>query len=243
MFRGRENENNICLLHFITFESIFISTSEMALKPHTSPISMHFLISKTNCMRFLLVIIATAMMIACNDDKSTKEVLVKDDSGAKATVAVDQAKVDEMNKKAEALQKLQPLSLEELKAVLPESIMGTKSSNYNATSMNGVSFAIADYKFDDTTDIQVMVYDCAGPAGAGLYTTQFGGLIRYESENDRGYTKTIDFLGNNAIEQYTKDNENHTVTYLANDRYLVTLKGKNIALDGLKEAARGLKLK
>ncbi|MEI9806669.1 MAG: hypothetical protein WDO16_01630 [Bacteroidota bacterium] len=147
-----------------------------------------------------------------------------------------------MKKQTEDLQKLQPLSLDELKALLPETIMGAKRSKFEATSMSGTGFASAEYNLNDSTEIKVDIWDCAGPAGAGLYSTQYLGMFSIQSVSDDEYTKTIDFKGEKAIENCKTSNNRCTLTYFTGKRYMVALEGRNMHPDGLKQAAGELKI-
>jgi hypothetical protein len=67
--------------------------------------------------------------------------------------------------------------------------------------------------------------------------------MKFQQENSREYTKTIDFNGSKAIENYNKENKEARLTYNTNDRLLVVLKGRNITPDELKSAASKLNFK
>jgi len=68
-------------------------------------------------------------------------------------------------------------------------------------------------------------------------------MMNFQSESDDEYTKTIEFNGGKAVEHLDKRNNRSTLTYLAGDRLLVTLEGKNTGIDLLKQAAGSLNLK
>ena len=67
--------------------------------------------------------------------------------------------------------------------------------------------------------------------------------MSFQQESDNGYTKTIDFGGGKAVETYEKNNKECTLTYLANDRLLITVRGHNMTADELKAAAGKLNFK
>ena len=52
-----------------------------------------------------------------------------------------------------------------------------------------------------------------------------------QSENDQGYTKTVDFMGGKAVEDYKKYNNSYSLTFTANDNLLVTLQGQNVSFN------------
>jgi hypothetical protein len=193
-----------------------------------------------------LIVVAALLFAACNNNKKPAGVTVVSDNG-KDKVTVDMNKLEkataEMQKMSEDLQKLPPLSLDQLKAMIPEELMGGKKSSYNATSAMGAGVVNAEYKINDSTDIKLMVYDCAGPGGAGIYSMQYLGMFNMESENEHEYTRTIDFNGGKAIEKCQKDRNDCSLTYFTGTRFLVELEGDNVGIDGLKQAANSLTIK
>ena len=199
-------------------------------------------------MRHLSFLIMAAVLLfsACNNNKKPADVTVVSENG-KEKVSVDMNKMEkasaEMQKMSEDLQKLSPLSLDQLKAMIPEELMGGKRSSYNATSAMGTGVVNAEYKINDSTDIKLMVYDCAGPGGAGIYSMQYLGMFNMESENEHEYTKTIEFNGGKAIEKCQKDRNDCSLTYFTGTRFLVELEGDNVGINGLKQAANSLNIK
>jgi hypothetical protein len=193
---------------------------------------------------FAFLFVVCILFAACNSNKD--KITVKDDKGGKTTVDISEMgkKADEMKDRSEALQKLTPLSLDELKASLPEEIMGAKRDNMEATKMAGLAnFSKADYRMNDSTEVELTVFDCAGTAGAGYYNMAFLGMMSFEKDNENEYAKTTDFKGDRAIETCQKKRSHCEFTFFGKDRYMVTLKGDNVGMDKLKEIAGGLNLK
>ena len=198
-------------------------------------------------MRSLLLIAFSAIFMAsCNDGKKIKQT-TKNEDGSVTTTSYDvsnlQDNTDEMTKKMDALKTMKPLSLEQLKAFLPEEINGIKRSKFNTNSAMGFGMGEAEYDKDENTQLQLMVYDCAGEAGSGIYGMNFWTKMNMESESSDGYTKSIDFMGGRAVETFEKNQNQSTLTYLANDRLLVVITGKNMSADEIKQAAKTLNLK
>ena len=135
------------------------------------------------------------------------------------------------------------MTVDQIKAMVPEQLLDMKRSSFNATSMMGFASADGEYKKNDTTSVKVNIVDCAGEAGSGFYAMNYWTKMSIESENDQGYTKTVDFMGGKAVEDYKKYNNSYSLTFTANDRLLVTLQGRNVSLGQLKEAAKALNLK
>ena len=144
----------------------------------------------------------------------------------------------------EELKKLTPLTTDQLKAMLPEEVMGLKRSSFNATNMMGYASAQATYR-DSASDksLDLNVFDCAGEAGAGVYSLSYWTKMNMQSETDDGYTKTVDFNGDKAVETYEKGNDSYELSYLASDRLLVSVKGEKTGLDAVKQAAKNLNFK
>lgn len=195
---------------------------------------------------FLIAAFTCTMLFACNNNKKADDVTIKGKDGETVTVNTNDMMnaANEMKNRQEELQKLTPLSLDELKALLPAEIMGAPRDNMEATKMAGLAnFSKADYKMNDSTDISLTVFDCAGSAGAGYYNMAFFGLMNFEKDNENEYTKTVEFNGEKAIQNCQKDRNRCEFTYFAGERYLVQLKGDNIEIGKLKEVAGGLGIK
>ena len=182
------------------------------------------------------------LIAACNNNKT------KDSSGvnSKEQVTIDpkmQNAILDMEKQKAELEKLTPLTTEELKKMIPETLMGAARTNDEANSAMGATFARGDYKLNDSTAIKLNIYDCAGSGGAGIYSLQYLGMMNVQQDSDEEYTKTIDFKGGKAFEHCDKTSNDCTFTWFASGRFLVTLEGDNINADTLKQAARGLDIK
>ena len=174
---------------------------------------------------------AALLAAACNNTK-VKDAH-KNEDGSTTTTTYDMGSLkkmsegtDEMTKKTEELKKLKPLDLGQLKALLPETLAGLKRTNYNTSSTMGYAVAEGEYQKDDTTNLKVMINDCAGEAGAGMYTLTYWGAMNFQQESEKEYTKTIDFKGAKAIENFKKEQKESSLTYVANERLLVVLNGR-----------------
>ena len=198
-------------------------------------------------MKWILspIVIIILFFTACNNDKGNETTIVSEDGTEKVTIDVKQMQnaAEEMEKKKEELSKLKPLTLDELKTLIPETLMGTARINYEVNSSMGAGLASGEYQLTDSTKLYLSIYDCAGSAGAGIYSLQFLGMMNIEQESDDEYTKTVEFNGANAFEHCDKSSNDCTFTYFAGGRYLVTLEGDNVGADALKQAARTMNIK
>jgi hypothetical protein len=197
-------------------------------------------------MRLLLsLFVAFFLLAACNNNKKHSNVTVVDNDKEKVTVDVNQMEkaTENMKKMSEDLQKLPTLSLDQLKAMIPDQLMGATRKNYNATTTMGAGLATAEYEINDSSNVKLNIYDCAGPAGAGIYSMQYLGMMNVQSESDDEYIKSIDFMGGKAFEHCEKSSNDCTLTYFAGNRLLVSLEGTHTGINTLKQAAQGLNLK
>ena len=194
----------------------------------------------------LYLFIATLPIVACKNNNPKTMTVTSKDGKSKVSVDVNSAAAvsDDMQKKMEELKKLTPLTTDQLKTMLPEQLMGMKRSSFNANSMMGFASAEATYKNEnDDKEIELNILDCAGEAGAGVYSLSYWTKMSMQSESDNGYTKTVDFGGNKAVETYEKGGDRYELTYVAAERLLVTVKGEKVGLDAVKQVAQGLNLK
>jgi len=194
----------------------------------------------------LYLFIATLPIVACKNNNPKTMTVTSKDGKSKVSVDVNSAAAvsDDMQKKMEELKKLTPLTTDQLKTMLPEELMGMKRSSFNANSMMGFASAEATYKNEtDDKEIELNILDCAGEAGAGVYSLSYWTKMSMQSESDNGYTKTVDFNGGKAVETYEKGGDRYELTYVASDRLLVTVKGEKTGLDAVKQTAQALNLK
>ncbi len=193
--------------------------------------------------RILLFLTWFALLfMACNNKKSPEQKAADQLQDNIKTIAKDMEK----NKGAilegkENLEKLTPLTIEELKKLIPETLMGAKRTGYNASSAMGAGLASGDYKINDDTKITLNIYDCAGPAGAGIYSMQYLSMMNMEQESEDEYTKTVSYGDGKAFEHCEKATNDCTITWFAGGRYLVSLQGDKVGADALKKAGKELK--
>lgn len=193
----------------------------------------------------LLFIATVCVLTACNNNKKPGITVTSEDGKTTTTIqAGDLAQAAEVSQqKTEELKKLSPYTLDQMKALLPEELAGAKRSKFSANTAMGTAYAEGEYAINDSTQVELKIYDCAGEAGAGFYGMQYLATMNFQSESDDEYTKTIDFKGGKAVEQLNKRNNHSTLTYLSGERLLVILEGRNTGMDMLKQIAGSLNIK
>lgn len=191
---------------------------------------------------------AACLLTACNSNKSKEPAATDDKSKDKPTTEVStdntgQNPAEEIQKRLEQMKKMPALSTDQIKAMLPEELAGMKRSSFNAQSMMGYGIGEAKYKSDDGKQLNLMVYDCVGEAGAGLYNMMYWGAMNMESQDENGYKKSVSFNGGKAIETYEKSQDKYSLLFTSGDRLLVNVEGEKTGLDAVKQAAGSLNLK
>lgn len=193
----------------------------------------------------LLPALVCGMFItACNNKPKDTVTVTSKDGNETVTINTNapQANAEQSQKKMEELQKLTPMTNEELKAFFPEELGGMKRSSFSVQNAMGAAGGDARYKANDTTEVKVSIFDCAGAAGAGIYSMQYLAMMNIEKEDDDEIAKTIEFNGGKAFESIKKNRNEATLTYFAKDRLMINLEGENVSIDQLKQFASSLKL-
>jgi hypothetical protein len=194
-----------------------------------------------------LAAIITFLLTACKskEQKAAEQYLKEIDKAMKSFPQEEKSspvtKMDEMEKTLEELKKMPALTTEQLKALLPQELLGMKRSGFSANSMMGYGMAEATYKSDDNKQLRLTIHDVAGEAGSAWYSMMFWGF-NMEREDDNGYEKTITYNGAKAIEKYQKYNEKYSLMYFTGNRLLVQVEGEKTGLDAVKAAAGSLNL-
>jgi hypothetical protein len=194
---------------------------------------------------YVLFLASIALSVACNNKPKQTATFTTDDGKGQVTVDMKemQKAAEDMQKQKTDLEKLAPLTLDQLKALIPETLMGVPRKSYEASAAMGAGVANGRYEINDSMDVKLSIFDCAGPGGAGIYSMQYLSMIDIQQESDDEYTKTIDFNGGKAHEHCNKSSNDCTFTYFAGGRFLVTLEGDHVSADALKQAAKGLNIK
>jgi hypothetical protein len=193
---------------------------------------------------FLMLITSLFIISACNSAGGNKEKAAPSaDSTAKADADAEKIKeaAAAIDDTKEALSKLTPVSAEDLKKLLPQTISGAAQENGETENSSGANIASADYKINDSTAITLSIIDCAGPAGVGIYNTQHLGMAAAEGETEEEYTKAITINGDKGHEHCIKEDNDCTLVWFTANRYLVLLEGESAA--NLKKIAGELKIK
>lgn len=196
---------------------------------------------------FFSILILSLLFIACDNNNKPKNSISDVGKDGIEQVPSDSNKikdaVQDMQQLKEELSKLTPLTNDDMKAKLPEQLMGAPASGAEVNAAVGTTVASADYKMNDSTDLKLEIVDCAGPGGSGLFGVQYLNMINTNSDNEEEYIKTIDLNGGKALESCMKNRNRCTIGYFSGNRFLVSLMGNNVGIDALKDLAKELNIK
>lgn len=194
---------------------------------------------------------AVMLLTACDNNKSketnsttTNQTSTENSTGTTNTTnpTTNTDASNDMTKMMEDMKKMPALSTDQIKAMLPENLMGMKRTSFSANSMMGYGVGEARYKSDDGKQLHVSIYDCVGTAGVAWYSMMYWGM-NMEREDENGYEKTTTFNGAKAIEKYQKGSDEYSIMFPASNRLLVSVEGQQTGLDMVKQAAGNLNLK
>lgn len=194
----------------------------------------------------IFLLFATLLIAACDNNKTKEPAAISGaDNNQKPAIDTIQKKniMGDIEKQKTELENMTPIPLDELKAMIPEKLMEANRTNHTVNLSMGAGLARGEYKLNDSASVSINIYDCGGPAGAGIYSMQFLSLLNIQVESDKEYTKTIDFNGSKGFEHCEKPNNRCSLSYFAGGRFLVTLEGIYAGAEELKQAAIKLNIK
>ena len=147
----------------------------------------------------------------------------------------------DMQKHAEELKKLAPVSNAQLKSILPDTIDGIARTSFEITNAMGLQTANAKYE-KDAKHFEVQVYDGAGETGSAMFgLAQLGTIMGMESETQTGYTKPYAIGDNKGSEKQDSADANNIfneVTLIVANRFVLTVNSRGTDMDALKSAIK-----
>ncbi|MDN3607769.1 hypothetical protein [Kaistella yonginensis] len=193
-------------------------------------------------MKKLMLATAVLMLVACSKEEKVKEEktggLSDLISTAKNYSTINNS-LQDVNKNIENLKNLIPLTNEELKAVLPEQLLGLKRKELSVgdNAMMNLSTAEAKYADEDNKRIKVEIVDGAGETGSAMVSIMVMGLnVNKEKTTESGFEKSTEINGVKSIVSENKygDNIKSKIQTVVKNRYLVTLEGEGFTYEELK---------
>ena len=195
-------------------------------------------------MKKLMIATAVLMLVTCSKEEKVKE----EKSGGLSemiTTAKNYNKVSssmqDVTKNIENLKNIPPLTNDELKAVLPEQLLGLKRRELSVgdNAMMNLSTAEAKYADDNNKRIKVEIIDGAGETGSAMVSIMMIGLnVNKEKTTETGFEKSTEINGVKSIvsEDKNGDRINSKIQTVLKNRYLLTLNADGFTYNELQKS-------
>ncbi len=156
--------------------------------------------------------------------------------------------IQQMAEKAEKMQKegpVDPVDFRELKAILPEQAGGMERTEAGGEKNGAMGFSLSQargkYK-DGDASMEIEVVDTGGVGGMAMMGMAAWAMSEVDKETSTGYEKTTRVDGYKAYEQYDNKRQNGEVNVLVADRFIVSVKGRKVSMDQIKDTLDDLDL-
>ena len=186
--------------------------------------------------------VSLLVMASCSKEKESEKesTSIGDVFNGVKTMNTLSNSMEDIQKNTERLQKLTPISNDELKAVLPETLLGLPRVSFSVgdNSMMKISSADAEYKDENNKNIKLKVLDGAGETGSAMISILMMGLTsNSEKTTQDGFEKMGDFNGTKAQIKETKRESgvDSEINYILKDRYMITIEGDGYTTEELKK--------
>lgn len=180
-------------------------------------------------MKLLISLLAISMFFSSCGKKKEEQT-----EQEKATELVDKIKEE-----AEKISNEEPKEVVDaklLKELLPEEAAGLARKSAESEKVGAMGFMVskaeAKYKNDDSS-IEINIIDVAG-TGALMGMAAWS-MIDMDKETENGYEKTTTYKGNKAYEKYNSKNKDGEMAVIVAKRFVVTVKGRDIEMDKIKD--------
>ena len=195
-------------------------------------------------MKKLIIAAAALMLVTCSKEEKVKEEKtggLSDLVSTAKTYGKMGSSMQDVTNNIENLKNVPPLTNDELKAVLPEILLGLKRKELSVgdNAMMNLSTAEAKYADDENRRVKVEIVDGAGETGSAMVSIMMMGLnVNKEKTTEFGFEKSTEINGAKSIVSEYKNGEdiNSEIQTVLKNRYLVTLKADGFTYEELKSA-------
>ena len=195
-------------------------------------------------MKKLMIAAAALMLVTCSKEEKVKEEKTggfSDLVSTAKTYGKMGSSMQDVTKNIKNLKSIPPLTNDELKAVLPEILLGLKRKELSVgdNAMMNLSTAEAKYADDENRRVKVEIVDGAGETGSAMVSIMMMGLnVNKEKTTEFGFEKSTEINGAKSIVSEYKNGEdiNSEIQTVLKNRYLVTLKADGFTYEELKSA-------
>lgn len=186
------------------------------------------------------------LMVGCGSDNSEKTDSRKERSESKSNNPFS-----DLKKAAEEMEKViggdaevsDPVNFRDLKKFLPESFQNFDRVDAGGSTQGvmGVSVSTVEGKYENNEDgkISINIVDVGGMSmvvkGLASWTN-----LELDKESDDEYERTTEINGHKAYEKFNNKRKRGETAILVNDRFIVTVKGRNVNEKSIKKAINKL---
>lgn len=199
---------------------------------------------KTMWLTFLLALSVLWLLPSCKGE-SKEEKAAREAQEAADQMEEAAQKMQDALTGIESGEKAEVVDWRKLKELLPNKIDGmprTDESGETAGAM-GFTFSQASGTFEKgDRRVDLKIVDTGGLSGL-LSVSAAWTTITIDKEDRNGYERTTEIDGYKAFEKYDKNSKNGEVSVLVGKRFVVTLEGRGVDMDELRDALDDIGLK
>ncbi|MBD2752460.1 transposase [Spirosoma validum] len=200
---------------------------------------------RPNLKSFCTGLLSVTLLMSCGETKEEKK---NDDEDESVSAVGAVGALKDIATRAGEMQKNGPVetvNFRSLKELLPADVDGLArkeaTGEKNGAAGFTVSTATGNYANDDNSEtIEVSLVD--GGGSVVMMGLAAWSMIEVDKETKNGYEKTSTMGENKSYEKYDNTDESGEIALLVNKRFIVTVKGKGVSMDKLKEALKAVDL-
>lgn len=194
-------------------------------------------------IKFLTVVLVSTTLGACMGEAKEKLKTAKKGVSNATTFVKETQKVE---KRIEKLKDATPLTNEQLKTWLPESLGALERTGFKVgqAGMYQVNSVEGTYKTsEDKKKFSVMIIDGAGPTGS-MMSASYGllGNFEMETEDELKHQQTVEVNGVKAQQTYKKKSNDTQLMFAYQERFLVTVNSTNMNAEETWQLTKKLNL-
>lgn len=201
---------------------------------------------QTQKLIFPLIFLAAGLLTSCGGSENTSATTESTETSSSSegtssddpAATMEKAMSDAMKQLGGDGETKEVVDFRELKALLPERIAGMDRTSHTGEKVGAMGFkmstAQAEYENGDQS-LDVSVVDFAGVSMI-LASTAAWASVEIDKETESGYERTTTIDGYKAFEEYDSKRKAGQISIIAEDRYIITIEGRNIEEGALREA-------
>ena len=198
--------------------------------------------------KFLLAVLVLSLVSCKKEEKTTENSGgLMDKIDAVKNSGKIMGSVNDFQKNLENLKKLTPLTNDELKAAIPETLLGLPRKEITVGNMSAMSVSSAEAKYHngESKSININIMDGAGEGGSSVISILALSLnADMEKTTEDGFEKTTK-IGNDKAMVTQRNNNGLTssdIKTVVKGRYMVDISGEGYTVEELSKALADLKI-